>query len=396
MQLDLATVLVLHPLSLIMGSACFIYAMLHSRHQRGLGKMATGFVFLAIGSVLAALGERDAIPYEFWTLASLTLGPLAYSLFWIGLRDLVYEKHIPGSAWILLVPLALFVAAILTDFHLVNLQRATVFLVVMAAFALQAAWLVLSDPLGENLSGRFALSCVLGMKALVACATLASIAFPGVTGMTPAIMFCILILCQFGIAMFVLIFVQERIESRLVKLTETDTLTGIHNRHWLYDHVSAMAPHGDAYIAIDIDFFKRVNDWHGHAAGDQVLIAVAQRMASIVGPSALLARMGGEEFGLYLPARSAHPAAVIAEALRSAVDDLRIEYQGNQIPVTISAGLAFSEGGMEITSLMALADKALYAAKRDGRNRVVIYSKQMDHEETEQSQVVPAIMQCEA
>lgn len=378
MQLDLATVLVLHPLSLIMGSASFVYAMRHSRHHRGLGKMALAFIFLAIGSVLAALGEREELPYKFWTLTSFLMGPLAYCLFWIGLRNLVHERQMPRSAWVFLIPAALLLVALTTEFHLSNLQRAAAFLVTMAAFALAGAWMVLSDPLGEKLSSRYALSGILGTKALLALAIISSIAFPGVLGVTPAITFCMLILCQFGIAMFVLIFVQERVESRLVKLTETDTLTGIHNRYWLHDQMPYVASPGDAYIAIDIDFFKRVNDAYGHAAGDQVLIATAQKMASILGSDAMLARQGGEEFGLFVAAGRRDAPVALAEALRQGVETLFVDHQGERIPVTISAGVAVTDAPLAINLLMARADNALYAAKRQGRNRVVLYTEQMD------------------
>lgn len=396
MQLDLATVLVLHPLSLIMGSACFLYAMRHSRHHRGLGKMAIAFIFLSIGSVLAAMGERQALPYKFWTLTSFVLGPVAYCLFWIGLRNLVHERRMPHSAWVFLIPAVLLLIALVTDFHLSNFQRAAAFLVTMAGFALAGAWLVLSDPLEEKLSSRYALSAILGTKALVAVTALCSIAFPGLLGMTPAITFCGLILCQFGIAMFVLIFVQERVESRLVKLTETDTLTGIHNRYWLHDQMPYVASPGDAYIVIDIDFFKRVNDVHGHAAGDKVLVAAAQKMASILEPDAMFARQGGEEFGLFVAAGGIQTPFTLAEVLRQGVETLVVEHHGERIPVAISAGVAIADAPLAVNLLMARADNALYAAKRQGRNRVMLYSEIMDGDATGKDEAISPLIRLQA
>ncbi|MDO1585331.1 GGDEF domain-containing protein [Rhizobium oryzicola] len=383
MKLDLATVLVLHPLSLVMGSVCFLYAMSQSRHHRGLGKMAIAFLLLGGGSVLAALGENQALPYAFWTFTSFALGPIAYCLFWVGLRNLVHEQPMQRSLWVFLIPASLIVAALVTGFHLSNSPRATIFLLTMAAFAIAGAWLVFSDPLQERLVSRHALSGVLCAKALTACAILVSIDFPDIAAISPAAAFCVLVLCQYGIAMFVLIFVQERVESRLVKLTETDTLTGIRNRHWLHDHLPQTIAPGDVYIAVDIDFFKRVNDVHGHSAGDQVLVATAQRMARILGEGALLARMGGEEFGLFERACGAAKALAMAESLRLCVQSLAIRYQETFIPVTISVGVAVAQESMTPALLMRRADEALYDAKHQGRNRVNVWAEKPVAENTD-------------
>jgi diguanylate cyclase (GGDEF)-like protein len=370
MHLDLATILILHPLSLVVGALCFLYVRFRARRSRGLGKMAVAFLVLAAGSLLAGAGAQGVIDYETWTFWSFVSGPISYALFWVGLINLMEERP-AGRGWFVLV-LRVFLAllALVTRFHLDNTERSTVFLSVMGMFALASAWLVVRDRQREALQTRWGLAGALAFKALIAFATFLAISQPEFFPVTPPTTFMVLILCQFAIAMFVLILVQERAEKRLIALTETDSLTGIRNRHWMMDRLPRLALAGSALVIIDIDHFKQINDRFGHAAGDQVLIAVAQTMAASLGEDAIFARMGGEEFGLYLPASTEAAALAKAEVLRLAVEGLRIAHEGDVLAVTLSAGVSLTPDTRSMSRLVARADEALYAAKGSGRNRI--------------------------
>jgi diguanylate cyclase (GGDEF)-like protein len=371
MHLDLATVLVLHPAALVVGALCFLSLRWRAPQMTGLGVMALAFLILAAGSLLAGAGERGQVNFTVWTLVSFSTGPLAYTLLWIGLRSLLLERR-AKRAWLLLIwPAALTVTAVLSGFHLANLVRASVFLSNLSLMALACAWLVISDPLRQGLTSRYWLSTVFVAKALIGLCAILSIGGPDWLGLTPADIFTILILCQFAIAMFVLVLVQERAERRLIMVSETDALTGVHNRRWLYDRLPADAAPGDVFIALDIDHFKSINDRHGHAAGDLVLAAVAQRMAGMLPRDALFARVGGEEFTLFLPGSTSQTSAGTAEDLRAAVEELAVQVNGERIPVTVSIGVAVAREPEPLASLIGRADNALYAAKRAGRNRVV-------------------------
>lgn len=118
---------------------------------------------------------------------------------------------------------------------------------------------------------------------------------------------------------------------------------------------------------IDIDHFKRVNDTYGHGAGDQLLIAVARALRLNTRESDLVARFGGEEFCVIHESVDAATMSVLAERLRAAI--AAIEFPGG---VTASIGACHSTIGRSAAQLVELADTALYAAKRGGRNRVVI------------------------
>ncbi len=371
MHLDLATILILHPLSLTVGALCFLYLRFRSRRSRGLGKMAIGSLVLAAASVLAGASEQGVLAYATWTYTTSIVTPIAYVLMLAGLTNVVTEDRAGRVWWLLAVPALITIAAFLTEFPLVREYRGAVFLTCMGGFSAACGALVLADPKCQKLTSRYGLAAAFGFKALTAMATFGALLRPDAFQVTPAGAFLVLILCQFAIAMFVLILVQERAEQRLIALTETDSLTGIRNRHWMMDRLPRQAASGSAYVIIDIDHFKQVNDQYGHLAGDAVLTAVAQAMTDLLGEEAILARMGGEEFGLYLPDTSKVSVLQTAEHLRTRIASLTISHEGTTIPVTLSAGVATAPLPMSVTQLIARADEALYAAKRSGRNRVV-------------------------
>ncbi len=128
-----------------------------------------------------------------------------------------------------------------------------------------------------------------------------------------------------------------------------------------------------ALLMIDIDQFKRINDEHGHAAGDTVLIALTRKIGAMLRPQDLFGRMGGEEFAIVLPDIAPAEAGAMAERLREACASLELVLDdGRHVRVTTSIGLVCSPAtGATLQDLLRRADDALYAAKRDGRNRVV-------------------------
>lgn len=172
--------------------------------------------------------------------------------------------------------------------------------------------------------------------------------------------------------------------ARLLRSGITDVLTGWHNRRYLQtrlrEELARSRRDGSSLtlLLIDIDHFKRVNDNHGHMAGDRVLTEVAQRIESRIRASDVAARYGGEEFVLLLPDTDPAAARSLAERLRAAVADEPVTLpDGTKLQLTISAGLAAAAPGRAdedlktlADSLLARADVALYEAKSAGRDRV--------------------------
>jgi diguanylate cyclase (GGDEF)-like protein len=161
-----------------------------------------------------------------------------------------------------------------------------------------------------------------------------------------------------------------------------DPLTELANRRALMDRLrqerSRVARHGGsaALILADVDHFKCVNDEYGHHVGDRVLCAVAAVLAAAGRQSDLPARYGGDEFAVLAPDEDAAGAARLADRLRQKIQDIRIKARGNTIRVTASFGVADMTGDASEQLLIRRADEALYRAKRSGRNRVEIATRQ--------------------
>jgi two-component system, cell cycle response regulator len=177
---------------------------------------------------------------------------------------------------------------------------------------------------------------------------------------------------------------QDRLNQnyeRSLSLALTDELTGLYNRRYLFAHLDEMierANDGGICAAVwlfDIDHFKRVNDTHGHAAGDDVLREIAARATNSVRSADLVARIGGEEFAVVMPETDLAVAANAAERLRAAIADrpFFVRSTATVLPVTISVGVTVTtaSGGNARDLMLKRADEALYAAKAAGRNRVV-------------------------
>jgi diguanylate cyclase (GGDEF)-like protein len=173
---------------------------------------------------------------------------------------------------------------------------------------------------------------------------------------------------------------KELVETnkRLELLSITDGLTKLHNHRYLQDELARAFEESQRYqrplslVMIDIDFFKKVNDSHGHAVGDDVLKFAAKLYKTSVRSTDLVARYGGEEFAIMMPETSLDDAITFAEKLRGIVETTPMETQIGPLPITVSLGVASVPHSRIHTAkeLVVAADKALYRAKKNGRNQV--------------------------
>jgi diguanylate cyclase len=156
----------------------------------------------------------------------------------------------------------------------------------------------------------------------------------------------------------------------------TDGLTGLCNRRAFDQALREIAGREDsdglALLLLDADYFKAINDFHGHPLGDELLRAMGQTIARTIRRTDLAARYGGEEFAVLLPDTDLGGAMSIAEALRANIAASRVDIarDGRQTGVTVSVGVAALEPGEGPVALVSRADAGLYRAKRDGRNCV--------------------------
>ena len=165
-------------------------------------------------------------------------------------------------------------------------------------------------------------------------------------------------------------------QQHLSHLATEDPLTRLLNRRGLNDALHISLAHASrqglptSAIMVDIDHFKRVNDSFGHETGDQVIRLVAEFLQRLSRASDVVARTGWEEYLLILPHTSLDAARTLAERIRLAIGELPLVVDHHRIPVTVSLGVASCKGEVDLDELSQEADRAMYLAKRGGRNRV--------------------------
>ncbi|MGE3831633.1 MAG: PleD family two-component system response regulator [Parvibaculaceae bacterium] len=168
-----------------------------------------------------------------------------------------------------------------------------------------------------------------------------------------------------------------------MELAVTDSLTGLYNRRYMESQTAALVEHAInrgkmlAMMALDVDYFKAVNDTHGHDVGDRVLQEIAARLRQSIRNVDMVCRIGGEEFVVVLPNTDAAVAAKIAERVRQSIagKPFNVGAKSGPLNVTISIGLSVIEAASDaMEDILKRADEALYKAKRDGRNRVIAHA----------------------
>lgn len=157
--------------------------------------------------------------------------------------------------------------------------------------------------------------------------------------------------------------------------TNHDTLTNLYNRRYFEDEITRFPEEWRKEFVVcmlDIDFFKKVNDTYGHKAGDDVLVHVSACLQETAGEKNMAVRWGGEEFIIYFPDQKTEQVYPAIEDLRSRIEGMLIETEGQKIHITITAGIAAGVAGSNYERVINRADEKLYMGKQQGRNRVIL------------------------
>jgi diguanylate cyclase (GGDEF)-like protein len=184
---------------------------------------------------------------------------------------------------------------------------------------------------------------------------------------------------------FLYAFLYASTEMELINMNEylrgiadVDELTKLPNRRRmqdiLYQEISRFrrTEHPFCIAMVDIDHFKSVNDTYGHECGDLIILKVAEKIKNILRAQDVCARWGGEEYLILLPETNLVPGEKIAERLRIAIQEMTVDYEKQKIAVTASFGIQEFRKKDNLMDCLREADKKLYRAKADGRNRIVI------------------------
>ncbi len=378
LAIDIHTLLLVSTLILGSMGLLFLVSWWDDRTARERLDWGLGFLILVPGVVLLSLRDRIG---DVWSIAIANAIILAsYGLLYTGARRFCGRKPGWGVAlcgaglWLFLCRWPMFMERF--DLRVIAAS------VLCAAYCAMVARTLQRDAGGERLPSRgraiaafatvgaiLTLRGILMMIAPVELRGLASIESSWVTWLGLGVLVVGLICAHFLLAMS-----SERSNMHHRRAAERDDLTGALSRRAFVTRARERlerAPDAGTLMFFDIDHFKAINDTHGHALGDEVLIAFARLVEEGLGPEDLFARWGGEEFVLFLADRDFVAGRRVAEEIRRAFARLAIGEDERPLGVTVSVGLAAPAlTGPDLDHLIACADAGVYAAKRAGRDRV--------------------------
>lgn len=378
MELDVPTMAVM----VSVATFAVALALISFGYQRQfVGLVPWGWGLLCFALAAPLLAWRDVIPPHVVIPVGGVLLHLSIALMMLGLyRYFGRRTDFRVVAGPVLVAAALVV--LFLDHYAVRLLLVSLLLVVQLATML---WLLCSHRQQAPGRGFWLIITGAGFALAVSLWRVAALSFGWVEptpytapGMLQALSHVTLMGSLLLVTIGFMGMLSEGLQERYIQLASTDVLTGVYNRRALMDAfhqemagaVRRQAP--ICLLMIDIDHFKRVNDQHGHQAGDAVLRALAQALKARLRAQDLLGRYGGEEFLALLPDTDIPGGMQVAEVLRARIEGLLVHHEGVDLRVTISIGVHAWTPGMPEDSggLVRDVDAALYAAKRNGRNRV--------------------------
>jgi len=377
-HLDPATLLVVNSTVTLLAGALFLTSWRQAPEERTLAYWGVAHLVGAAGT--AGLALRGHIPdaVSIWLSNAVIL--CAYGLIWSGVRSFEHRRPRVGLA---MAGALIWCALCFVPAFYESLTLRVVYASAVATLYCGAATVEIWRGRAERLASRLTAAAVLGLHgAFYAVRIPATLLAPPQIDRNPlaspwvAILCFVTILFSIAAAFTFMALVKERAEREQRIAASTDALTGVRNRRaFVAATVSALGDREDgALLLFDLDRFKAVNDVHGHAVGDAVLVGFCTMATSLLPHDALLGRMGGEEFVCFLPRISPAEALARAEEVRKAFACLRVP-ELPELRVSVSIGVAQAHRGLGFDALMRRADAALYAAKNGGRDRVAVAAR---------------------
>ncbi len=376
MVLDPFTLLVLTA-AMAAASALYLTAEWSSVRERSLLLWSAGFAIIAVGSVLALLRSSGYVLVGIWFPNGMLI--VAHWLFLAGVARFT-RTRLPRAWWLLAV---IWLAMLfLPDGPWWSKAMLGIQSLLIAVITLRAALLL--RPHGGALSvGAAQLRSVLLAHGLFyvakAASTVAPHAFVNLASFQGAMILVSLVEGAMAIMLLAMSMTgteRHRREERIAQIAARDPLTALDNRRELYLRapellMQASPTSPGALLLIDIDHFKQVNDLHGHAAGDRLLVTLSDLIRGALPHGALAARLGGDEFVIMLRNVSGAAAQALGQDLRESFAQQARELFVTPEPVSLSIGATlFDQPATELSHWLKRADEALYASKRKGRNRM--------------------------
>ncbi|WP_316858350.1 GGDEF domain-containing protein [uncultured Cohaesibacter sp.] len=364
---------------MFISAVTMIFVWLGNFKEKAAGYWSLTYVLAVIASVI--LANLDALGPQAVAI-STTFSISAYMFSWAGFR--AFNGQSVSIKSVIVVPtLYLIVVVPVLDYYAhYNLNVAMQSLVV-AAIALVSAFYLVTNPRNRGLSMVYPAAVMLvvhGAFRLTLIYFIFSMPATMVDGRLEVGWWKFYLLESFLSTIMIMIgmivLIKDRVEQRYKIASETDMLTGIANRRAFVNKAEQRlndASEETTLAIFDIDFFKKINDTFGHAGGDQILIDFAKLVRKALPRDALFGRMGGEEFAVLLSGRCADHESIL-ERVRHTIAVTSFSYNDMPITLTTSAGFASVKiAGDTFDQLFTAADCALYLAKRNGRNKVMVF-----------------------
>ncbi|UTD26429.1 GGDEF domain-containing protein [Bradyrhizobium sp. WD16] len=345
-----------------------------------------------IGTLITAMAcslgmLRGVIPPFFPVVIGNGLMIMGVCFLWAGVRQF-YGRPAPVKASIVLTAATASVLALDLFFHDSIPLRLTVFSMAESYVLIEIIRDLRNRPSPQRSPGAnlVAITCGIVTAVHVARSVFALLDLGGPIELVQfnalqAVAFLMLVfaglMANFGLVLMAI----DRLRGEVAALALADDLTGIANRRQFLGRLSeacalaARTPVAFSLLVIDIDDFKIINDTYGHAAGDECLRVFTRTIAERLRSTDLLARSGGDEFCVILPATRLTEAALLARNLVKACRKAQVEWKGQRIPITTSIGIAewCPRIGRDMDRLISEADQALYVAKKQGRDRLAVH-----------------------
>lgn len=382
MTLDTPTLMVVSLMTAGIVGLVLLLTWWINRSMLALGYWSLAFFLYSAGGTEFA--SRSSAPVNTWNVLGVTLLGAAHLCVLFGTRSLA-RKPIPwklgGGLLVAVIASWLFFYLVYPSFPLRYASFAILSAVISGIGSIELfrvprdRWLSALTLLG----GLYGLICLmnLGRALLAASGRISDSIFDSRVLQAQQFLSANALLVTIGICMVVVS--TEQLQSELRRSAIYDRLTGVFNRGAFVDladgEFARWRRSGVTFsvLLMDLDHFKRINDQHGHPAGDAVLIAFAKLCGESLRTGDLLGRYGGEEFCALLPGTDRIQAAAVAERLRRNTQDLIVDWDGSPLSLGVSIGVAEVDGTLaNFDGLIARADTALYRAKNGGRNRVVV------------------------
>jgi diguanylate cyclase (GGDEF)-like protein len=376
MSFDLSSLLAIVVFTSAVAGCLLLFSWLQDRETIALAMWGASFVMGALSTALiAARGDISDV----WSIAiANAILALAYGVLWSGVRN--FEGRRLLIAFTVAGAIVWFVACTIDIVYASPLARATIMAAILITYLLLAVF-ELWRARGETLMSRWPIMALLTAHALLMpIRILLAASVSGVRSASVDLLAFVAFEAVFISICAAYLFgsvAKERVALRYKQASLRDPLTGVANRRAFLNQGARLmrrARHARQPVALllfDLDRFKNINDQFGHQAGDEVIAAFCRVTTALLRPGDLFARIGGEEFASLLPNTSQDNALSLAERVRAVYAGTAHDFTSPPYNATVSVGVAVtSNSARDVASLLAGADRALYLAKTNGRNRI--------------------------